>query len=422
MKLSVRSSIRSSIKSPRKITRLAALITLCLVVALTVGVLSAPSTISVEAQESDFAASLLPLAGLVQFQARGSSEWVTVTENQLVRAGDQIRTGSNGYARFSTITGIDIEIYPTSYVQVARMATREDAGQEFMLYQYVGQVFASVGSTRPQDSIQVIMPTAGAAVRGTQFWVFVHPRFRAAVVSQDDEVEVRSSETDEVAVATPENLVYIDFNAEEPFPAVCTEQFLVDNTDSTLVTVPLNDPEERLEAVRSFLADFLQANVNPVVRGFLRDYLGLPSVELDDLTDEEEGVALQEIFDAINELEVDEVDLFELLDAYRSYWASTYRGTLLVNPVAPATCGNLVQDDGEDEAICPDDFSTDEFCGNGLCETDRRDNIYESVVNCEIDCTGGDLAVACTQLSSRLNSAGTAGGPGFPESPQSPVG
>src|SRR5574342_89682 len=100
-----------------KVSRLIAIITaLC----LTILVLPAAftGTFLPAAAQQEFAASLSPVAGLVQFQAKGSARWVTLRENQLVRPGDQVRTGNDGFARLTTVTGFELELYPTTYIEL----------------------------------------------------------------------------------------------------------------------------------------------------------------------------------------------------------------------------------------------------------------------------------------------------------------
>lgn len=374
-------------------SRFMAMLTLFLVFSLLATSLAL--TVNVEAQQN-FAGSLVPVAGLVQYRASGTQNWVTLRGRQNIRAGDQVRTGADGLAQLNIVTGIGLDIYPTSLLKVGVMQQRAERGVLISIEQIVGQTLSRVDrEMRPEDRFQVVLPTAGLTVEGTQFWALVTPQIQAAVLSQEGTVRVISSDGQDVRV-TEENFVYIDLKLAEPFPTVCTDE-LRQNSAATLINVPLNDP--RVQALRSFLRDVFTSNQNPFVRAFMRELLGLPAKDDAALSAEEDQQALQEILTAIQNANLTALDLNEFMARYRSYWLSTYRAALS-NPIAPSTCGNMRQDPGETAENCPNDFSEMAFCGNNICETNRR-GAFESVVNCPADCLQAEaLALSCVERSS----------------------
>lgn len=349
----------------------------------------------VEAQQN-FAGSLVPVAGLVQYRASGTQDWVTLRTRQNVRVGDQIRTGADGFAQFNIVTGIALDIYPTSLLQIGVMQQRAERGVLISIEHIVGKLLSRVDRTlRSEDRFQVVLPTAGITVQGTQFWSLVTPQLHAAVMSQVGEVSVLSADGQELRV-DEQSFVFIDLQLSEPPPSTCTDDLRKSST-ATFITAPLNTPRER--AVRSFMTDILISNENPNVRVFLRELLSLDAKDDAALNAEEDEQALREILEAIQNADLSTFDLEDFMARYRTYWLATYRATLN-NPIAPATCGNMRQDAGETPENCPTDFSEMAFCGNNICETDRHGR-FESVVNCSADCLSVEaLALSCIARSS----------------------
>ncbi len=364
----------------------------------------------VEAQQN-FAGSLVPVAGLVQYRASDAQEWVTLRGRQNVRAGDQVRTGADGFAQLNIVTGIALDIYPTSLLRIGVMQQRAERGVLISIEQIVGKTLSRVDrALRSEDRFQVVLPTAGITVEGTQFWSFVAPNLHAAVLSQVGEVRVVSTSGQDTRV-NEENFVFVDLRLPEPTPSICTDE-LRQSSNAVLVNVPFNAARE--SAVRSFLADLFIANQNPNVRVFMRELLGLPARDDAAMSAEEDQQAVQEILEAIRNFDISALDLNNFLARYRTYWLSTYRAALS-NPIAPITCGNMQQDAGETAGNCPNDFSEMALCGNNICETDRR-GAAESVVNCAADCLPPEaLAFSCLERSSQVFGLAT-------EVPRQPVG
>lgn len=339
----------------------------------------------------NFSATLLPVAGLVQYQKAGTSEWVTITDTQLVQKGDQVRTGSNGLAKLNVVTGIEVDIFPTTTVELNDLALGDTAGQVFSLYQLVGTTHTNVSRTvGASDNIEVIIPGAEVRVTGTRFIVFVSSELDSSVFSEENTVEVTARDNRPIIV-TPEQFIYLDFGATD-LPDVCSAALL----DAVEKITILELKDQQLEATKAFLRQILRGSVNPEYRGFLRQLFELPEVDQlvllsDQQKDEQE---LQELLDAIDAWSPAEDGLADFIALQIGFYTDLLE--LLKDPIAPETCGNNVRDRGETAATCPNDFMPEQPCGNGLCETYR--NTWESCVNCENDCfTYGALARSCAQ-------------------------
>ncbi len=79
-------------------------------------------------------ATLTPVAGLVQYLARGASDWVTLQDTQLFNKGDQLRTGSDGYARLNVVTGIQVDVYQTSIVEMNSLEMGPESGETLLTW------------------------------------------------------------------------------------------------------------------------------------------------------------------------------------------------------------------------------------------------------------------------------------------------
>lgn len=362
-----------------------------------IGVVVTPGVwVTAKPEAQEFSATLTPIAGLVQYQAAGTSTWQVVRGVQLVNIGDQIRTGSDGLARLNVVTGVSVEIFPTTQVQLNNLTLTADSSQIFSLFQLVGTTFSSVTQTvRETDRIQIVLPPAGVLVRGTEFFTFVSPNFNSAVLTQLDEVEVRGTEN-ELFIVRPDNFVYILVDLPVPPPQTCSLEFLDDNTEYRYIISPLTADPSRIEAVRAYLKDEITSTVNPDERIYVRQLIGLPSVDLGTLDSQGDQEELENIFRGIEALQANNVNLIAFLNSQRGF-LNSFKNTL-TNPLAPATCGNGSRDEGETAQSCPTDFTDPSPCGNGLCEIDRR-GLGESLINCPADCLPyPDLAVSCAAV------------------------
>lgn len=350
----------------------------------------------------NFSANLEPVAGLVQFKASGGSDWTTLEDNQLINPGDQIRTGSNGHARLTTPTGIEVAIFPTTLVQLDGLRLADNGGQIFSMLQLVGTTFTGVDVANPNDAVLVSVPTAGMIVHGTQFLTMVlpdnpNPDVSAAVIGAEDTVQVVAANNQQFEVK-PQTAFY---SRVKLGPGVVAN--LATNVRTTLFATDFSNVSgfgANLATFKDFLKEMLQGDDNATVRSFLRDLLGLE--EPDDPTD------ISDILDEIDALDADSLDLDTTLDALVDFWINTYSPSLEAD-LALETCGNGEQDDDETVENCPDDFADASLCGNNICETGAGESLLSCPADCFVD-PGAALAAAQAN-STTINGIIIGGGP-----------
>jgi hypothetical protein len=353
------------------------------------------------AQAQSFAATLTPVAGLIQHLPRDGSEWQNVTRTTLVNQGDQIRTGNDGLARLNVVTGISVDIYPTTWLELNNLSLGEgdNSALTYSLFQLVGRTYVTVDQElNPNDRVQVVYPTVGIVVTGTKFFNFIHPQLDAFAMVEEGEADARSTRLPNVRL-TPENALYVRFELPSVVPEVCSLALLDSNVEKIEIT-EIRPTGEGIDALRRHLEQALTAQVNRLVRPYLRELVGLPPVTLATLTREQDVEEINELLAAIPDFDGNEQELVEFLENYREFWRS-YFAVLSGVPIAPETCGNGIQEPGETAINCPTDLADLASCGNNLCEIDRviQGDLGESVINCPADCLPyPGLALSCAGL------------------------
>jgi hypothetical protein len=356
-----------------------------------------PTITASPSEAQTFSATLEPLAGLVQQLASGSSTWETVTKVTLIRTGDQVRTGDNGAARLSTVTGIKLEIYPTTLVELKDLAMGEgaDSSLQFVLTQSVGTTYMTVDQTlKSSDQVQIITPSVTANIRGTKFYTFVSRNGHTAFIGEEKTVELQTPNR-QISRLDPDNIGYFVLNIPNQPPAVCTIDFLNRFARGSVLR-DLRTPAG-MQILRDFLAQFLESNVNSKVATFLFRFLDLP-----------ETTDPKAIMDAIAKFNK-QVQLPDFLADFRSFLRA-YFVFLSSGPSAPETCGNGAKDTGETEQNCAADMmDITATRDNGFCETEKG----ESLLNDPPDCLPfGQIVRACANLIHDIFHPGPGPGPG----------
>jgi len=265
-----------------------------------VALITVPSALA-QPRAQSFAASLTPIAGTVQYLPSGRTQWVNVSQVTLINEGDQIRTADDGIARLSVVTGIEVEIYPTSWVVLNDLALGQtnDGALTFKLGQLVGGTFITVNrALDAQDRVQILTPGASATVRGTQFYVFVTPKLNISILPAQDNIVVETVDGRRFTL-TPNDLARILLDID-PAPLVCSVTFLRDNAKATTL-VNIIQSDSQVQALREFLLDSLKSNVNPEVRTFLRQLLNLGTVNFSTLSDDEDQAELQVLLQTLGQ-------------------------------------------------------------------------------------------------------------------------
>jgi hypothetical protein len=330
-----------------------------------------------------FSASLTPIGGLVQYLPVGKTEWTTVTKVTLINKGDQVRTGDNGLAKLNVVTGMQIDMFPTTLVELNDlvMGQQEDSAMTFSALQSVGTTIITVNQkVKGSDSIQVSTPGFTANIRGTSFTVFVSHNGNTVLIGDDGTVEVRTADGKTFQVG-PNGMVFSELDSENA-PLTANIEFLQNNVHSTGIEGSLNNADAQA-AFRSFLSDFLSSNVDPQVRAFFAQLLGLDS-----------NASAEDIQNALASFNVGNLSLDTFLSSYRSFLQSYLQ----------ALSGNPLEESGGNEDVSAS-------CGNNLCELDKN----ESLITCDRDCFENNaLASSAAALNAR-NNRGGAGGPPAPQ-------
>ncbi len=340
-------------------------------------------------QAQEFAATIKPLSGLVQRYQADQGTWQTLTKIELMRSGDQVRTGDVGTAQLSTVTGIKMNIYPNTVIQLKSLAlsTTDDSRLTFVITQTSGVTYMDVSRIlKATDNVQVVTPPFIATARGARFYTFVGRTGSAAVISEGDSVELQGVKGAAVKIGA-DNVAYYTLDFSATSPAACSTDLLGQN--GYVVLKDLQSDTNRT-TLRSFLADFLESNINLRSTSYAAALLSLGDVNAKQLID------AVPTFDRLPPLPVFSKDLRGVLVDYFTATSG--------NALAPVTCGNGKQDANESAANCKEDTAdVSASCGNNLCETGRG----ESVVNCSADCLPyGQLAQSCTEtLNTTVNAS-----------------
>jgi hypothetical protein len=271
-----------------------------------------------------------------------------------------------------------------------------DNAQSFKLSVELGLTYITIDHTlKNTDSFQVITPAAVLNIRGTKFYTFVSRLLSTYVMGDEHIVEVSDAKGQDFQ-NSPDTLTAVTFGGLTPLPHVCTIDFLNKQADGVILKDLKTDAGRNV--FRTFLADWLASNVNPLKMTFFQRLLNLPDT-----------TTAKDIEDNLKNFNKD-IDFPGFLSDTRGYMTS-YFSSLGKDPVAPATCGNGKKDSGETADNCNLDVTdVKSTCGNGLCETNPQG---ESYLNCPADCLpNGALALSCTNLNGRSTVSTGIGQPG----------
>ncbi len=158
---------------------------LCLVLLL--GALPALAQTRAEPTNTSNESMLLTVQGSVEIAAQGTTTWSPGTTNQLLKAGDRVRTGKNSRAtvRLSNLSILRVHELTTLEIQAP-----EKAGNNPTLDLKSGAVYF-FNRDKPETT-QFRTPTASGAIRGTEFNLAVAEDGRMLLTLVDGEVDLQN--------------------------------------------------------------------------------------------------------------------------------------------------------------------------------------------------------------------------------------
>jgi hypothetical protein len=135
-------------------------------------------------------------AGLVEWQASGTTTWIAVSESQAITRDDRIRTDATGQAMLTFFTGTEAQILPNSEL-IVRSFEQSDTGDALItLEQVTGEALHSVNAALDSGlQYEVTTPVAQIVVRGTRFGVRVEDNGATHVEVQEGVVQAVVDQT-----------------------------------------------------------------------------------------------------------------------------------------------------------------------------------------------------------------------------------
>jgi len=374
-------------------------VAIAFVIAMTLVSSFAPiSTTNAQPAAQDFSATVEPIGGLVQQLAAGENTWQTLSKVTLLHKGDQVRTGTQGTAHLNTVTGIKVNLFPNTLIQLKSLSlgSGNESSLKFSISQVSGVTFTSVDQALKQgDSVEVLTPTANATIHGTSFYTLVTRDGNTIFVGRENNEDIRDINGNQISNG-PDNFTYFTFNVPQGQAGqlqACTLVFLGTNSRGSLVQNL--DTDQNRGVLRDFLKAWLVSDANPDKISFFATLLGMTGTP-----------TVQEIQDKLatfNDTESLQAALGKIRGLLDSYFAS-----LSTTPLPSASCGNGKNDTSDSN--CPDDTSNIQgTTGNNVCDAN------ESQVNAAADCLPlANLLQSCANLIDTVTNQGTnqAGGGG----------
>src|SRR5260221_12887456 len=250
-----------------------------LVVAITLVSTLAPATKSnAESAAQDFSATVEPIGGLVQQLAAGENTWQTLSKVTLLHKGDQVRTGAQGTAHLNTVTGIKVNLFPNTLIQLKSLSlgSGNESSLKFSISQVSGVTFTSIDQALKQgDSVEVLTPSASATIHGTQFYTMVTRDGNTVFIGKENNEGIQDVNGHQLENG-PDDFTYFSFNVPQGQAGqlqACTLVFLGTNSQGALVQNLDNDQARGV--LRDFLKAWLVSDANPDKIAFFAKLLGL---------------------------------------------------------------------------------------------------------------------------------------------------
>lgn len=141
-----------------------------------------------------YKAGVQVLAGTVEVQKKNASEWLPLTQNTFVTAGDKVRTWRDGRAELRWMDGTRMRLDPNTEVRVQKCSLNRLERTRASVFQLdLGKLWVRVAQALTGYSrFEIQTPSAVAAVRGTVFSVAATRQGQTAVEVYDGTVEVKA--------------------------------------------------------------------------------------------------------------------------------------------------------------------------------------------------------------------------------------
>src|SRR4030042_734545 len=128
-------------------------------------------------------------SGEVLVKKSGSASWIAAAAGMKLEVGDQLKTGSDGYAEIRFFEGSVMEVEAGSEIQINEMTLASTGSTSISLTQLVGNTVNRVQKLVDSSSTyEVETPAGTAVVRGTTFTVIVEGDGFTIVRSEAGEV------------------------------------------------------------------------------------------------------------------------------------------------------------------------------------------------------------------------------------------
>lgn len=215
----------------------------------------------------------LTLAGDVQVQFQGSSDWEPAANGMTLDVGSRVRTGAGSKALITFFDGISIALEPGTEITVERLESKtKDQSVNIVIQQVLGETISRV--TKLVDSgssYEIKTPAAVAVVRGTRFittvddkgtkvqtiegLVCVRGQGKEAYVSagQQTIVETGAAPSAPVNVSSPDFQKYSDKIAQG-------NQLMVADSNTGISGIQITDSGQGVEETQFSLLSLLRFN------------------------------------------------------------------------------------------------------------------------------------------------------------------
>ncbi|MFC1474712.1 FecR domain-containing protein [bacterium] len=145
------------------------------------------------APAQDFSVTLRKVQGDVTVLTEAGGEWEKASEGETLASGAAVRTGQKSSCVLRWKSGF-MKVESLSKLEVSAMEESRPGGKKFGFNLQIGKIYANVDKLQIVDSsFYIKTPTAVAAVRGTEFFVYVEEDSTSIVGVIEGEIAVEAA-------------------------------------------------------------------------------------------------------------------------------------------------------------------------------------------------------------------------------------